>query len=116
LGISATAPLEKDVQKSVKAALRLFGFHISDFSQGYRPGGGRHGSTRQTPGIPDLYCQHRSLPVRFWVEVKRPGGKLTDAQWLWHEQERHAGGLVLTMTSGAEMAEFLREAMKGWKQ
>lgn len=108
-------PTERQVQASVKKALKMFGFHVSDFSQGYRPGGRRHGSTRQTPGIPDCYAQHRSLPVRFWVEVKKPGGRLTEAQAAWHERERAAGGLVLVMTSGADMAEFLSQAMQEWR-
>lgn len=46
---------EADVQRDVKALLQMYGFNVSDLSQGYRPGGRRHATTRQTPGIPDMW-------------------------------------------------------------
>lgn len=100
-------PTEREVQREVKRVLALHGYIVSDFSQGYRPGGKRHGTTRQTPGVPDLYCQHRTRPVRFWVEVKRPGGRLTEAQVNWRANERIAGGVVYVIHSGADMHDCL---------
>jgi hypothetical protein len=47
--------LEAEVQKACKALLRAWQFKVSDTSQGYRPGGKRHGTTRITKGVPDLY-------------------------------------------------------------
>lgn len=107
MATSLARPTEKFVQASVKKALALYKFVVSDLSQPR--------ASMQTPGLPDLYAQHRSLPIRFWCECKRPGGKLTEAQLVWHENERRAGGLVLTMSSGVDMAAFLAQAMPEWK-
>lgn len=77
-------PLERDVQRRVVAVYRTVGCIVWSLSQGYRPGGPRHATTRQSKGLPDLYVM---CPVRdgirrlvFWHEVKRPGGKQTPEQ------------------------------------
>lgn len=36
------------------------------------------GKTTSTPGLPDLYCRRGNF--HFWIEVKKPGGKLRPAQ------------------------------------
>ncbi len=46
---------ENDVQTAIKQVLKVWGFDIIDTSQGYRPGGKRHGTTRITKGTPDLF-------------------------------------------------------------
>ena len=52
---------ESDVQRAIKVALKTKGFQIIDTSQGFRPGGKRHGSTRITKGTPDLYVWRKAL-------------------------------------------------------
>lgn len=53
---------ESDVQKAIKRILEVSKFTVIDTSQGFRPGGKRHGTTRITLGTPDLYCFRHSLP------------------------------------------------------
>ena len=55
---------EEDVQAAVRSALRTHGWGISDMSQGYRPGGKRHWTTRQRKGIPDMYVTHAPIVRR----------------------------------------------------
>lgn len=105
----AVRPLEKVIQAEVKKVLALHGYLISDFSQGYRPGGSRHASTRITCGVPDVYVQHRSLPITMWIEVKRPGENLSADQVAWHAAEKHAGGKVIVIHSGHEMHLYLEQ-------
>ena len=52
---------ENDVQKAIKTILKTKGFQIIDTSQGFRPGGKRHGTTRITKGTPDLYVWRKAL-------------------------------------------------------
>lgn len=52
---------ESDVQNAIKTALKARGFQIIDTSQGFRPGGKRHGTTRITKGTPDLYVWRKAL-------------------------------------------------------
>lgn len=55
LDVGGVYSRESDVQRDVKAILELYGFDVTDTSQGYRPGGRRHGTTRITRGTPDLF-------------------------------------------------------------
>lgn len=91
--VAAKVPTEREVHYEVKRAYEAVGCFVANLAQGYRPGGKRHATTRQTKGIPDLYI---IPPLRFdhavrypdtpygrrygrlqpwWMEVKRPGGK-----------------------------------------
>lgn len=94
-------PTEKQVQQQVKRLLHHLGFIVSDLSQPR--------ASMQTAGLPDLYCQHRRLKACFWVEVKRPGGKVSDNQQAWHENEHESGGTVYVVHSASEMADILSE-------
>jgi hypothetical protein len=69
-------PLEKSIQAEIKRDLRNLGCHVTDFSQPR--------ATKQTPGIPDLLIMHEKWRIALWVEVKRPGQKLTAHQRDWH--------------------------------
>ncbi len=61
---------ETHVQGVSKKLWGRIGAKIYDLSQGYRPGGKRHATTRQTPGIPDLWIFVPNLNVGLWMEVK----------------------------------------------
>ena len=75
-------PLEKDIHRAVAQFYKLCGCHVYNLAQGYRPGGKRHGSTRQTEGLADLYVLWPARGVAWWHEVKRPGkyGVISPAQ------------------------------------
>ena len=64
--------LEAQVQKRVVATYKAAGGAVCSFSQGFRPGGKRHGTTRQTKGIPDLLVFLPRRRLAFFQEVKAP--------------------------------------------
>ncbi len=75
-------PLERDVKRRVVGIYRRLGVEVDNLDQGFRPGGGRHGTTRQSKGISDLICWHPRIGVWFH-EVKRDGGVLSWEQQQW---------------------------------
>jgi hypothetical protein len=58
-------------QKSIVEALRAAGVTVIEM--------GGVGD-----GVPDLLCMRRSHGLMRWLEVKMPGGRLTDAQVKFH--------------------------------
>lgn len=68
---------EERVQRRVVAIYKGAGASICSLSQGYRPGGKRHGTTRQTKGLGDLYGFLPRKALAFWHETKAPN-KLAD--------------------------------------
>jgi hypothetical protein len=67
-------PIERDVKRAVIDTYRQFGCVAWNLDQGFRPGGGRHGTTRQTKGLADVYVTFPRRRVAWWHEAKRPGG------------------------------------------
>jgi hypothetical protein len=63
---------EAQVQTRVIATYKAVGASICSLSQGYRPGGKRHGTTRQTKGLADLFVFLPRRRLAFWHEVKAP--------------------------------------------
>jgi hypothetical protein len=63
--------IESAVQNAVKEIFQLYGADIYDLSQGYRPGGKRHGTTRQSKGLADLYVFFPRWQTAIWFEVKK---------------------------------------------
>ena len=82
---------ERELQKAGTDLLKTLGFDVSNLSQGYRPGGKRHATTRQTKGIPDTFATHPLRRVVFWIEWKGPDTKVTEEQRQWHERTQMAG-------------------------
>lgn len=77
----ATAPnnqrdarvLEKAEQHEVMKLFRAYGFVIYSLSQPR--------ATKQSPGLPDLWCVHTRRPIAYWWETKRQvGGEHSPAQ------------------------------------
>ena len=95
-------PLEKSVQFDIKCAAEKLGFVVSDFSQPR--------ATMQTPGIPDLFLTHPAKRFTCWVEVKRPGGTLSDNQKTWHTTAGEAGNHVFTCDSVSSFVDELHDA------
>lgn len=92
---------EKRVQGDVKRALWTLGFHVSDLSQPR--------ASMQTPGLPDLYVLHRRWKLACWIEVKAPGGKLSGAQQVWHDEAAACGELVMVVRSVEELVAGLKD-------
>jgi hypothetical protein len=84
---------EPQVQEAIKTLWRALGGFTNDLSQGYRPGGRRHGSTRQTKGLADLYLQHSGRACALWWETKRPGHEeaQTEEQKLFERRNEACG-------------------------
>jgi hypothetical protein len=64
--------LEEKIQTRVVATYKAAGATVCSLSQGYRPGGKRHGTTRQTKGLADLYVFLPCKRIAFWHETKAP--------------------------------------------
>jgi len=61
---------EDDVQRVVASFYAKVGGRVYDLSQGYRPGPKRHATTRQTPGLGDLWVFFPLLGAIMWHETK----------------------------------------------
>lgn len=98
---------ENSVQKKIKQLASHYGYHVSDTSQGYRPGGRRHGTTRITRGFPDLFMMNPQTRDHLFVEVKKEGGSLSDHQIIWHETALLAGVPCYTCDSASSFRSII---------
>lgn len=68
-------------------------------------------------GLPDRRYVHDGRRLRVWVELKRPGGKLTAAQHRWLLAEWHTGSLATVCegldTFRALLSLLARDAGRG---
>lgn len=74
-------PPEKAIHWWIVRYLRLMGFEVYSTAQAR--------ATKISPGIPDLLVMGQGVHV--WVEVKRPKGKLSEAQETFQRLARRAG-------------------------
>ena len=87
--------LEKDIQADIVTLLETVGAAV--YKIGTTRKRGDHQGTMQTAGIPDLCAfvavplAHHAYPphvsaVQLWIEVKRPGQEMSNAQlaFQWH--------------------------------
>ena len=88
---------EAEIQTEATRALDLLGYHVHDLSQGR--------ATRQPCGIPDLYIQGHGVTA--WLEMKKPGGKVSTHQAGFIERELTNGGNVLVAYSATEAVEYM---------
>jgi len=92
---------ESTIQRQIIAYLREQGFLVWKISDRFRS------------GIPDLYCcrgvKDGAWKVSFWLEVKRPGGKVTALQA--HEiAELRAQGVGAWVVSSVDMVAAILDA------
>lgn len=96
---------ESDVVGAIRNLLEVSGARVFEIVE--RIPWGRRTST---PGIPDLMCwwPDQSLkpivhkgPLHFFIEVKRPGGKLRPSQVTWITQAK-ADGVICFMADSVE--------------
>lgn len=88
---------ETELSKAIKDALEEFGFMVERVPAGQYKGAGGHRVHVASKGFPDLVV----VGLGF-IEVKRPGGKLSPAQVEWHEKALRRGARVATVTSWAD--------------
>lgn len=94
-------PTEKEFSRLADELATRMGWHIERYEQ--------QRATHIAPGLPDRrYCILRRQ--RVWVELKRPGGKLTALQYQWLKTELAAGGLACVVDSLDVLARILRDA------
>lgn len=58
------------------------------------------------PGTPDLLVLH---PVYLWVEVKVPGGSISDTQLKWHAKAIRLGVPVVTVDNFKDAMRVVQE-------
>ena len=86
---------ETDLQRAIMRALRTCGVWVIRTQSSGRSGP-RSVATGE-PGMPDLY-----LPGLGHLEVKLPGGKVSEAQHEWHAKADRAGVRVAVVRSVSE--------------
>jgi hypothetical protein len=64
-----------------------------------------HGSQYMVSGLPDVLCIKDGAAA--WLEVKRPGGKVSKVQEVRIEELRSCGCPVAVVKSASEAREFL---------
>lgn len=124
-------PLEKDEQRMVVDVYKKAGCEVYDLSQGFRPEKcphchkplskgrrGRHGTTRQTPGLSDLYIMppigtpnaRNYLP--WWHETKRRHvGKQSNDQIVFQERNEARGLEVVVGGQAEAIAQLERRGL-----
>lgn len=117
----ARQPLEKDIQRSVIAFLQAHGVTTAHVPNGSVLAGGARERAMQVnalkrngmrPGFPDLICLHSEGRVGF-MEIKREGEKLSEAQNHWAGALEFLGHNIATVRSVADAEATLNEW--GWQ-
>ena len=89
---------EKHIQADIVKLLESVGAAV--YKLGTTRKRGDHQGTMQTPGLPDLLAfvkvplfslDERKAGVLLCIEVKRPGGRMSEAQWQFLWNARNAG-------------------------
>lgn len=81
--MSAGTITEKDVGQQCDELAESLGWLVERYEQPR--------ATMVAGGLPDRRYVHRGRRLRLWVELKKPGGKLTSSQYLWLLAEWHTG-------------------------
>jgi hypothetical protein len=109
---AAIKPTERQVQRTVLQLLALqapagtFTFHVGN--GGYRKPveAAILKADGVVSGVPDLCIISGGRP--YFLEVKRPGGRLSENQKSCHEQLRRAGAVVMTAAGVDEAVSALQ--------
>lgn len=98
---------EADIERTCTELLQLDGWRSLRMEATHQTHARRRGESKGVgePGMADhlyiryglaLQTEHRKIPAEvMWIEWKRPGGKITEQQELWHSQERGRGAVTL---------------------
>lgn len=107
-GLTSPVPSENDVEASCKAILSRHGYWVKKNHAGlFQSMDGRRRINGVPKGTPDYTCLH-SKHRGFLLEVKRPGGKLSDDQVEQIEYLESEFNLPIAVVQSAEdLAVFL---------
>lgn len=98
---------EKEIQDEIVGWLEAEGYRVWRCNLGgirSRGRGGNGWAKNPMKGYPDLGCTHRKHRGRLiGIEVKRPGGVLSDDQAKWHRWLRDEGALIIVAQSVADV-------------
>ena len=117
---------EASIQKRIVDYLEAHGWFVYLNRSGKMNAlsGRMSGGSAKDNGSPDLFCWGKNpyrhwhggvevpMPIHFAVEVKRPGGKCSDAQLAWAGRFCSTGHKLVVATSHEEVEDFLRG--QGW--
>lgn len=105
LGPLAAQQTEAQLQAQVVQLLGFKGLTVWEMFKGTERGG----RVFCTKGIPDLYVfgLKNGQPLAFWLELKTPTGKLSEAQKERHTELRAAGQPVYVPRSLEDVLEIL---------
>lgn len=76
---------EREISREIDLFLKSIGCAVWSTEQGYRH---ERGGTRTSPGIPDKIVMHPDAWT--FAEIKRPKGKLSDAQRFFRDEAKAA--------------------------
>ena len=99
-------PTESVVAAQVDELATMLGWEVQRYEQ--------RRATMIAEGLPDRRYVHRAKGLRVWVELKRPGGKLTTEQQRGLRDEREAGGRATVIEDVAQWAALCRTLGRGW--
>ncbi len=103
---------ETDIQRAIKEALEGMGvWVIRTASAGKRSS---RGVKTGEPGIPDLHLASLApsgpdADKSGWLEIKKPGGRRSEAQMAWHAKAKARGIRAAVVESPAEAWEVVLE-------
>jgi hypothetical protein len=91
--MKAKPPLEKEIGRQCDRVAETLGWTVEKYEQSR--------ATRIQEGLPDR--RYVKNGARVWVELKRPKGKLTHAQYRWLLSELDAGGMATTVDNPEQL-------------
>jgi hypothetical protein len=94
---------EEEIRRGIREAFRAAGYYVWDTEQGYR----HDGSSRVTPGLPDLLVMGMGRVL--WVECKSARGRLSDAQALFRDVCAEVGIEHQVWRSETDAIQWLQE-------
>ena len=118
---------ESSIQARIVSFLEAHGWFVYANRSGKMNAlaGRMSGGSAKDNGSPDLFCWRRDryysidskggnclAPLHFCVEVKRKGGKCSEAQLVWAGRFCATGHKLVVATSHEEIEDFLRS--QGW--
>jgi hypothetical protein len=98
-------PTESVIGAQVDELAHVMGWDVERYEQ--------RRATMITEGLPDRRYVHRGKAARLWVELKRPGGKLTEHQHAWLLAELDAGALATVIDDVQQFAHLARLLSRG---
>lgn len=100
---------EHDIQNEIRAALSPYAVMFRINVGSGRTIDGRYFSTGVSPGFSDLFGVRKSDGRAIFIEVKKPGGKVTDRQKNFLERMKKLGAVTGIAHSAEEAIRLITE-------